>query len=97
MIPATFDTLTDTIIYPDGIQETLLEYQKRKHQFEYIRRLQDALEKLKVLYQNPGCLTKEEYDAAKRIIQEEFDFWEVNLFVEYDDLPPLDQDWLDFP
>lgn len=83
--PVTFDPETDTITYPDGTKETLPEYQKRKHQFEYIRRLQDALEKLKVLYQNPSCLTKEEYNAAKRIIQEEFDFWECNVFVEYDD------------
>lgn len=83
--PVTFDLKTDTITYPDGIKETLLEYQKRKHQFEYIRSLQDALEKMKVLYQNPGCLTEEEYNAAKRITQEAFDFWEFNIFVEFDD------------
>ena len=80
-----FDSRTDTIHYQDGIKETLLEYQERKGKFEYIRSLQDALEKLKVLYQNPGCLTEEEYNAAKRIIQEEFDFWEANLFIEFDD------------
>lgn len=83
--PTTFDTRTDTIHYPDGTMESLAEYQKRKSQFEYIRSLQDALERMKVLYQNPGCLTKEEYYAAKRIIQEEFDFWEGNVFIEYDD------------
>ena len=83
--PVTLDLKTDTITYPDGTKESLLEYQKRKHQFEYIRSLQDALEKMKVLYQNPGCLTEEEYNAAKRIIQEEFDFWEFNVFVEFDD------------
>ena len=85
MVSTTFDTLTDTITYPDGVKETLLEYQKRKHRFEYIRSLQDALEKLKVLYQNPGCLTKEEYYAAKGDIEEEFDFWEENLFIEFED------------
>ena len=83
--PILFDSKTDTLTYPDGIKETLLEYQKRKHQFEYIRSLQDALQKLKVLYQNPGCLTKEEYYAAKSDIEEEFDFWEANLFIEFED------------
>ena len=83
--PTTFDTRTDTIRYPDGVEETLVQYQKRKHQIEYIQSLQDALERMKVLYQNPGCLTEEEYYAAKRIIQEEFDFWELNLFVEFGD------------
>ena len=85
MTVTTFDTLTDTITYPDGVKETLLEYQKRKHRFGYIQSLQDALEKLKVLYQNPGCLTEEEYYAVKGDIQEEFDFWELNLFVEFGD------------
>ena len=83
--PVTLDLKTDTITYPDGTKESLLEYQKRKHQFEYIRSLQDALEKLKVLYQNPGCLTKKEYYSAKIDIEEEFDFWEANLFIEFDD------------
>ena len=83
--PPTFDTRTDTIRYPDGTEETLLQYERRKYQFNFIGRLQSALENLKVLYQNPGCLTEEEYYAAKRIIQEEFDFWELNLFVEFGD------------
>jgi hypothetical protein len=80
-----FDSRTDTIYWPDGIEETLVQYQKRKHKFEYIRSLQDALEKLKVLYQNPGCLTKEEYYAAKGDIQEVFFFWEESLFIEFED------------
>ncbi len=84
-----FDSRTDTIYYPDGTTESLAEYQKRKSQFEYIRSLQDALERMKVLYQNPGCLTEEEYYAAKRIIQEEFDFWEENLFIEFEDKWPF--------
>jgi hypothetical protein len=80
-----FDPLTETFTYPDGIQETLAQYKRRTYQFEYIRNLQSALEELKVLYQNPGCMTKPEYCRAKEKIEEEFDFWEVNLFVEYDD------------
>jgi IS4 transposase len=83
--PTTFNTLTDTIRYPDGVEETLVQYQKRKSQFEYIQSLQDALNRMKVLYQNPGCLTEEEYYAAKKIIQEDFDFWEENLFIEFED------------
>ena len=83
--PVTFDPKTDTITYPDGTKETLLEYQKRKHRFEYIRSLQNSLEKLKVLYENPGCLTKEEYYAAKSDIEEVFFFWEESLFIEFDD------------
>jgi cytochrome oxidase Cu insertion factor (SCO1/SenC/PrrC family) len=86
--PVTFDPKTDTITYPDGTKETLLEYQNRKHKFEYIRSLQDALEKLKVLYQNPGCLTEGEYYAAKSDIQGQFDFWECNVFIEYGDGAP---------
>lgn len=83
--PVTFDLKTDTIVYPDGVKESLEEYQKRKHQFEYIRSLQDALERMKVLYQNPGSLTEEEYNAAKSDIQEEFFFWEETLFIEFED------------
>jgi|LakMenE18May11ns_1017448.scaffolds.fasta_scaffold8625240_1 hypothetical protein len=81
----SFNPLTETFTYPNGTQETIAQYQRRKHQFEYIRNLQSALEELKVLYQNPGCMTKPEYCRAKEKIEEEFDFWEVNLFVEYDD------------
>ena len=80
-----FDSRTDTIYWPDGIEETLVQYQKRKHQFDYIQGLQDTLEKLKALYQNPGSLTEEEYNAAKDAIQEQFDFWEANLFIEFED------------
>jgi hypothetical protein len=83
--PTTFDTRTDTIRYPDGVEETLVQYQKRKYKFEYIRGLQNALERMKVLYQNPGCLTEGEYNAAKDAIQEQFDYWEMNLFIEFGD------------
>jgi hypothetical protein len=83
--PTTFDTRTDTIRYPDGVEETLVQYRKRKYKFEYIRSLQNALEGMKVLYQNPGCLTKQEYNAAKGAIQEQFDYWEANLFTEFGD------------
>jgi hypothetical protein len=30
-------------------------------------------------------MTEPEYCRAKNKIEEEFDFWELNLFVEYDD------------
>jgi len=80
-----FDSRTDTIYWPDGVKESLEEYQKRKHQFEYIRSLQNALEGMKNLYQNPGSLTEQEYNAAKDNIQEQFDFWEANLFIEFED------------
>lgn len=84
----TFDPITETFTYPDGVQETLSQYKRRTYQFEYIRNLQSALEELKILYQNPSCMTKPEYDKAKSRIQDEFDFWELNLFVEY-----LDDDY----
>jgi len=80
-----FDSRTDTIHWPDGVKESLEEYQKRKHRFEYIRSLQNALERMKVLYQNPGSLTEQEYYAAKDAIQDQFDFWEANLFIEFED------------
>jgi hypothetical protein len=83
--PTTFDTRTDTIRYPDGVEETLVQYQTRKYKFEYIRGLQNALERMKVLYQNPGCLTEGGYNAAKDAIQEQFDYWEMNLFIEFGD------------
>jgi len=83
--PVTFDLKTDTIRYPDGVIESLEDYQKRKRQFDYIRGLQSALERMKVLYQNPGCLTEGEYNAAKDAIQEQFDYWEMNLFTEFGD------------
>lgn len=40
---------------------------------------------MKVLYQNPGCMNHTDYEAAKREIQEAFDWWEMNVFVEFDD------------
>jgi IS4 transposase len=49
---------------------------------KYIQGLQNALEQLKVLYQNPGCLTEKEYYNAIDKILEEFDFREDNIFQE---------------
>jgi hypothetical protein len=80
-----FDSRTDTIYWPDGVKESLEEYQKRKYKSEYIRGLQNSLERMKVLYQNPGCLTEEEYNEAKDAIQDQFDYWEMNLFIEFGD------------
>lgn len=81
----SFNPKTETFTYPDGQIETLEQYNERKYRYEYIQSLQDALEQMKVLYQTPGCLTKQEYLDAKRKIQEEFDFWEANIFLEFDD------------
>jgi cell fate (sporulation/competence/biofilm development) regulator YmcA (YheA/YmcA/DUF963 family) len=80
-----FDSRTEVFTYPDGITETLSEYQYRKQRFNYIQELQTALERMKVLYQNPGCMNHTDYEAAKREIQEAFDWWEMNVFVEFDD------------
>lgn len=80
-----FDSKTETFHYPDGQIETLEEYNERRYRYDYLTRLQDALEKMKVLYSNPGCMNEADYEAAKRVIQDEFDFWEANVFVEYDD------------
>ena len=80
-----FDSRTEVFTYPDGITETMSEYQERKRRFNYIQELQDSLECMKVLYQNPGSLNKEDYEAAKREIQEAFDWWEMNVFIEFDD------------
>jgi hypothetical protein len=80
-----FNSQTEILTYPDGITETLEQYNDRKYRFEYIQSLQNALERMKILYQNPGCLTEKEYLDAKRRIQEEFDFWEANIFLEFDD------------
>jgi hypothetical protein len=80
-----FNSQSEVLTYPDGITETLSEYQERKRRFNYIQELQNSLECLKVLYQNPGCLNKKDYEAAKIKIQEAFDWWEMNVFVEFDD------------
>jgi hypothetical protein len=80
-----FNSQTETFHYPDGLTETLQQYEGRKSKFKYIQNLQHALEGMKILYQNPGCLTEEEYKAAKYKIQEEFDYWEENIFLEFDD------------
>jgi hypothetical protein len=80
-----FNSQTEIFTYPDGLTETLSQYQERGMKFRYIQRLQDALERLKVLYQNPGCLTEEAYKDAKYKIQEEFDYWEANVFLEFED------------
>ena len=81
----TFNSQTETFHYPDGLTETLQQYGERAARFKYIQDLQDALERMKILYQNPGCLTEEEYKDAKHKIQEEFDYWEANIFLEFDD------------
>jgi hypothetical protein len=81
----TFNPQTETFHYPDGLTETLHEYAERKSRMKYIQDLQDALERMKILYQNPGCLTEESYKDAKYKIQEEFDYWEMNIFREFDD------------
>jgi hypothetical protein len=81
----TFNSQTEKFYYPDGVTETLEQYNARKYSFEYIQGLQNALEQMKILYQNPGCLTEKSYKDAKRKIQEEFDYWEMNIFQEYED------------
>jgi hypothetical protein len=80
-----FNSQTEIFTYPDGLTETLKQYGERKARFRYIQDLQNALEKMKVLYQNPGCLTEEAYKDAKYKIQEEFDYWEMNIFLEFED------------
>jgi hypothetical protein len=81
-----FDSKTEIFTYPDGEIETLEQYIKRKAKFDYIQNLQDALHRLKVLYQNPGCLNVAEYNEAKIKIQEEFEWWEANIFHEFGDI-----------
>jgi hypothetical protein len=80
-----FNSLTEVFTYPDGLSETLEQYTTRKAKFDYIQTLQNALEELKVLYQNPGCLNEIDYNVAKRKIQDEFDWYEDNLFREFGD------------
>ncbi len=80
-----FDPLTKTFHYPDGVTETLDQYNTRNERFDYIQALQNALDLLKVLYQNPGCLNEKEYLKAKEKIEEEFEYWQANIFKEYDD------------
>jgi hypothetical protein len=75
--------VAEVFTYPDGLTETLEQYTTRKAKFDYIQTLQDALEGLKVLYQNPGCLNVTEYNVARRKIQDEFDWYEDNLFREF--------------
>lgn len=82
-----FNSQTETFHYPDGQVETLREYGTRRQRFRYIQDLQNALERMKVLYQNPGCLTEDAYKDAKYKIQEEFDYWEMNIFCEFEDCP----------
>jgi hypothetical protein len=80
-----FNSLTEVFTYPDGLSETLEQYTTRKAKFDYIQTLQNALEELKVLYQNPGYLNEIDYNVAKRKIQDEFDWYEDNLFREFGD------------
>lgn len=91
-----FDPKTETLHYPGGVQETLKQREWRKYRFNYIEELQNALEGMKVLYQNPGCLTEDGYKKAKEKIQESFDYWEMNVFVEFEDAnAPFDVEFED--
>jgi hypothetical protein len=80
-----FNSLTEVFTYPDGLTETLEQYTTRKAKFDYIQTLQDALEGLKVLYQNPGSLNETEYKEAKNKILDDFEWYEDNLFREFGD------------
>jgi uncharacterized glyoxalase superfamily metalloenzyme YdcJ len=80
-----FNSLTEVFTYPDGLSETLEQYTTRKAKFDYIQTLQDALEELKVLYQNPGSLNETEYKEAKNKILDDFEWWEANIFNEFGD------------
>lgn len=91
-----FNPKTETFHHPDGTVETLKQYEWRRYRFKYIQELQNALEQMKVLYQNAGCLTENDYKKAKEKIQEAFDYWEMNVFVEFDDSNgPFDVDFED--
>jgi hypothetical protein len=81
-----FDSLAEIFTYPDGEIETLEQYIKRRDKFDYIQKLQDSLDSMKVLYQNPGCLNESEYNKAKSKIQDEFEWWEANIFNEFGDI-----------
>ena len=81
-----FDSKTEIFTYPDGEIETLEQYIKRRDKFDYIQKLQDSLDSMKVLYQNPGRLNESEYNKAKSKIQDELEWWEANIFNEFGDI-----------
>jgi hypothetical protein len=80
-----FDSVAEVFTYPDGLTETLEQYTTRKAKFDYIQTLQDALEGLKVLYQNPGSLNETEYKEAKNKILDDFEWSGANIFNEFGD------------
>lgn len=64
-----FNSCTDTLHYPDGVEEKIEDYLSRKEKFEALRDMQQELERLKVLYQNPGCSSAEEIKKTKEEVR----------------------------
>jgi hypothetical protein len=67
-----FNAITETFHYPDGTTESLKDYQIRLKKYTHLQNLQNALGKLKALYQNPGCMNETCYYKAKNSIEETF-------------------------
>jgi len=65
----TFNILTNTLHYPDGVEEKIEDYLSRKEIFETLRDMQNQLEKLKVLHQNPGCSSNNDIKKTKEEVR----------------------------
>jgi hypothetical protein len=68
----TFDTVAEKFHYPDGSEERLEDYQIRRKKWVRLQTLQNALERLKILYQNSNCMNPDDYYRAQGHIEEEF-------------------------
>jgi hypothetical protein len=78
----TFDPVSLKLTYPDGIEETLEQYKQRCVTFDVIQSIQNAFERLKVLYQNPGAFSFDEYEEASKQIESSWDDF-IDLQIEY--------------
>ena len=65
----TFNRDTNTIRYPDGIEEYITTHLTRKERFETLKAIQHELERLKILCQNPGCCSEEEFCKIKEEVR----------------------------
>ena len=82
----TFDTMTEKFRYPDGSEERLEDYQIRRRKWVRLQTLQNALEKLKILYQNFGSMNEKDYYNARDHIEEQFELeTPKSIFQEYRD------------
>ena len=64
-----FNTETNNICYPDGIEEPITRYLTRKERFKNLEAMQREIERLKILYQNPCCCSENELYKTKNDVR----------------------------